>query len=89
MPEHEYLDLLPDEGDAMNAIVGASIIYRPGLGPNAGRKALTLQTVPASSKDTKPNELVSQQAGFSLHAGSLAGRPSARPVSPGSLYWWQ
>jgi hypothetical protein len=68
-PEHEYLDLLPDEDDAMNAIVGASITYRLAFGPNAGKKALTLQTVPASEKQTKPNDLVSRQAGFSLHAG--------------------
>ncbi len=68
-PEHEYLDLLPDEDDAMNAIVGASITYRLAFGPNAGTKALTLQTVPATDKQTKPNELVSRQSGFSLHAG--------------------
>ena len=35
-PEHEYLDLLPDEGDAMSAIVSASITYRLAFGPNAG-----------------------------------------------------
>ena len=62
--------LLPDDGDAMSAIVGASITYRLAFGPNAGKKALTLQTVPAThDKTTQPNELVSRQAGFSLHAG--------------------
>ena len=35
-PERDYLDLLPDEDDAMNAIVGASITYRLAFGPNAG-----------------------------------------------------
>jgi len=74
-PEHDYLDLLPDEDDAMNAIVGASTeasdrTYRLALGPDAGRKALTLQMVPAADdKTTQPNELVSRQGGFSLHAG--------------------
>ncbi|MFQ5645019.1 MAG: transposase, partial [Thiogranum sp.] len=68
-PEHEYLDLMPDEDDAMNGIVGASITYRLAFGPNAGRKALTLKTVPATERPRKPNELVSRQAGFSLHAG--------------------
>ena len=34
--ETEYLDLSPDEDDAMNAIVGASITYRLAFGPNAG-----------------------------------------------------
>jgi hypothetical protein len=44
--EFQYLDLIQDEDDAMGAIVGASITYRLAFGPNAGRKALTLQTVP-------------------------------------------
>lgn len=35
-PEHEYLDLLPDEDDAMSTIVGASITYRLAFGPSAG-----------------------------------------------------
>ena len=68
-PEHEYLDLVPDEDNAMNAIVGASITYRLAFGANAGKKVMTLQTVPASTIETKPNELVSRQSGFSLHAG--------------------
>ncbi|XOV86979.1 MAG: transposase [Pseudomonadota bacterium] len=33
------------------------------------RKALTLQTVPVRTKSRKGNDLVSKQAGFSLHAG--------------------
>ena len=37
---------MQDEEDAMGAIVGASITYRLAFGPNAGRKGLTLQTVP-------------------------------------------
>ena len=40
--ETEYLDLIPNEDDAMNDIIGASIIYRLVFGLNAGRKALTL-----------------------------------------------
>jgi hypothetical protein len=49
--ESEYLDLIQDEDDAMGAIVGASTdasdrTYRLAYGPNAGRIALTLQTVP-------------------------------------------
>ena len=65
----EYLDLMQDEDDAMGAIVGASITYRLAFGPNAGRKALTLQTVPVRTEQRKGDDLVSQQAGFSLHAG--------------------
>jgi len=67
--ESEYLDLMPDEQDAMNAIVGASLTYRLAFGPRAGQKALTLQMVPATDQEVKTNELVSHQAGFSLHAG--------------------
>ena len=39
------------------------------FGPNAGRKALTLQAVPASDTRQQSSELVSKQSGFSLHAG--------------------
>ena len=53
----------------MGAIVGASITYRLAFGPNAGRKALTLQTVPVRTESRKGDDLVSKQAGFSLHAG--------------------
>jgi hypothetical protein len=72
--ESEYLDLMQDEEDAMGAIVGASTdasdrTYRLAFGPNAGRKALTLQTVPVRTEQRKGDDLVSQQAGFSLHAG--------------------
>jgi hypothetical protein len=67
--ESEYLNLMQDEEDAMGAIVGASITYRLAFGPNAGRKALTLQTVPVRTESRKGDDLVSKQAGFSLHAG--------------------
>ena len=53
----------------MGAIVGASITYRLAFGPNAGRKALTLQTVPVRTEPNKGSDLVTKQAGFSLHAG--------------------
>jgi|TARA_B110000503_G_scaffold110558_1_gene165447 hypothetical protein len=67
--ETEYLDLLPEEGDAMHRIIGASITYRLAFGTNAGKKALTLQAVPTNDYRAKSSELVSKQAGFSLHAG--------------------
>ena len=40
--ETEYLDLIPDEDDAMSGIIGASITYRLAFGPHAGKKVLTL-----------------------------------------------
>jgi hypothetical protein len=67
--ESEYLDLMPEKDDALHSIIGASVTYRLAFGPNAGRKALTLQGVLASDKRMKPSELVSKQSGFSLHAG--------------------
>ena len=67
--ETEYLDLVPEEEDAMHEIIGASISYRLAFGPNAGRKALTLQAVPISDTRQRSSELVSKQSGFSLHAG--------------------
>ena len=75
--ESEYLDLMQDEDDAMGAIVGASITYRLAFGPNAGRKALTLQTVPVRTEQRKADDLVTKQAGFSLHAG-IACRANQR-----------
>jgi hypothetical protein len=40
--------LYSDAEDAMSSTVGASISYRMIFGPNAGKKALTLQTLPAT-----------------------------------------
>lgn len=57
--ESEYLDLYTDEEDAMPDIVGASISYRLAFGPNAGKKALTLQTRPATSESGNHDERVS------------------------------
>jgi hypothetical protein len=62
--DSEYLDLAQGEGDAMGAIIGASITYRLTFGPNAGRKALTLQTVPVRTEPRKGSHLVTKLAGF-------------------------
>ena len=53
----------------MHGIISASITYRLAFGPNAGKKALTLQAVPVSDGQARQADLVSKQAGFSLHAG--------------------
>ena len=66
--ESAYLDLQTDDDDAMVNIVGASISYRLAFGPNAGKKALTLQTLPTSDTEDL-RSLVTKQSGFSLHAG--------------------
>ena len=67
--EAEYLDLMHEQENAMHGIIGASITYRLAFGPNTGRKALTLQAVPANNGRKKMGELVSKQAGFPLHTG--------------------
>ena len=43
--------------------------YRLAFGPNAGKKALTLQTLPSIDDSGLRDEQVSKRAGFSLHAG--------------------
>ena len=67
--ESECLDLMQDEEDAMGALRDASINDCPALDPNAGRKALTLQTVPVRTESRKGDDLVSKQEGFSLRGG--------------------
>ena len=67
--ESAYLDLYNDEEDALPDIVGASINYRLAFGPNAGKKALTLQTLPSIDESGQRDEQVSKRSGFSLHAG--------------------
>ena len=66
--ESAYLDLQTGDDDAMVNIVGASISYRLAFGPNAGRKALTLQTLPTSDTEDL-RSLVTEPSGFSLHTG--------------------
>jgi hypothetical protein len=45
-----------------------SLAYRVAMGPRAGQKVFTLQTVPAAAPE-EPKQGVAQTAGFSLHAG--------------------
>ena len=64
-PEHEHLDFEPAE--ALDQLVSASIHYRVAIGPNAGKKALTLRTVPARPEPFA-STLLATQPGFSRHA---------------------
>jgi Putative transposase len=63
--ENSYLDL--EAGGAMDDLLGHSITYRVAVGPQAGRKVFSLQTVAARAEAPRPG--VAQYAGFSLHAG--------------------
>ncbi len=66
-PDHDFLDFEP--GEPFDQLVGASIHYRIAIGPNAGRKALTLRTVPARP-EAFASTLLAKQPGFSLHAST-------------------
>jgi hypothetical protein len=69
--ENTYLQIEPPDESAMNDLLGHSITYRIAVGPQAGRKAFTLQTIPAREQDhDHPN--LAKTAGFSLHAGIAA-----------------
>jgi ribosomal protein S27E len=65
--ESSYLELNPDAGGALNDLIGHSITYRVAVGPRAGQKVFSLQTVPA--RGDEHGKGVAQYAGFSLHAG--------------------
>ena len=64
-PAHDYLDFEP--GEALDQLIGASIHYRIAIGPNAGKKALILRTVPAQPEPFA-STLLARQPGFSRHA---------------------
>ena len=66
-PGHEHLDFEPAE--ALDQLIGASIHYRIAIGPNAGKKALLLRTVPARPEPFA-STLLARQPGFSLHAAT-------------------
>jgi len=67
--ENSFLTTDPEAGGPMNDLIGHSITYRVAMGPRAGQKVFTLQTVPAQSEE-EPRRGVAQYAGFSLHAGT-------------------
>jgi hypothetical protein len=56
----------------MDQLLGHSITYRIAVGPQAGRKVFTLQTLPASDPEEQYSDTAGKIAGFSLHAGVAA-----------------
>lgn len=65
--ESSHLARAPGDDAALEHLQGHSITYRIALGPQEGRKAFTLQTVPA--REQSPRPFLASHAGFSLHAG--------------------
>ena len=65
--ENPFLTVDSPVGAGLGDLLGHSITYRIALGPHRGRKAFTLQTLPAAAEfiDGK----LARAAGFSLHAG--------------------
>jgi hypothetical protein len=62
-----------DLGDpGLGTLRAHSITYRIAVGPNAGRKALTLRTLPGREEESSPG-LLARADGFSLHAGVTVG----------------
>ena len=70
--ENSYLASDAVEDDPMNPLLGHSITYRIAVGPQAGRKVFTLQTLPACDPEDQFGDTVGKVAGFSLHAGVAA-----------------
>jgi len=60
------------EAGALDDLIGHSITYRIAVGPRAGQKVFTLQTVPAQPEG-EGRHGAAEASGFSLHAGA-AGR---------------
>ena len=68
--ENSYLSGDGVEGGALDQLLGHSITYRIAVGPHAGRKVFTLQTLPDCNEPF--DNQVGKMAGFSLHAGVAA-----------------
>jgi hypothetical protein len=65
--ESSHLELDLNADGPMHDLLGHSITYRVAVGPRAGQKVFSLQSVPARAEE--PRKGVAQYAGFSLHAG--------------------
>ena len=70
--ETSYVSSDTVDEDPMNQLLGHSITYRIAVGPQAGRKVSTLQTLLASDPDDDFTDTLGEVAGFSLHAGVAA-----------------
>ena len=67
--EHGFLTLNASDDSTLDELRGHSITYRIALGPHAGRKALTLQTLPSRGEFEQG---LARANGFSRHAGVVA-----------------
>ncbi len=70
--ENSYLASDAVDEDPMTQLLGHSVTYRIAVGPQAGRKVFTLQTLPACEPEDQFGDTPGLVAGFSLHAGVVA-----------------
>jgi hypothetical protein len=68
--ESTCLSELALDDEPMDALLAHSITYRIAVGPRAGRKVFTLQSLPAG--DEGSGAAAGKVGGFSLHAGVAA-----------------
>ena len=68
-----YMAETDDTDNAMSPLQSAACTYRIALGPRAGHKMLSLQTVPSFEAQDTPQSCANQQ-GFSLHAAVRCAR---------------
>ena len=66
--EEDHLQFELEEDDSLARLQAGAATYRFTLGPNKGKKALTLKTSPDEDHQSKQG-LVAKNSGFSLHAG--------------------
>ena len=74
-PEQPWLDL--EVRDALDALGAASIQYRIAIGPQSGRKALTLKLAAPPATSSVPKPFTVARDGFSLNA-AVACAPHQR-----------
>lgn len=71
--DDETLCLGVDDDDSLAKLQAGAVGYRFAMGPNKGKKALTLRTVGERDHESRRG-LVAASSGFSLHAGvAIAG----------------
>ncbi len=64
--EHPYFDF--SEADVQDTFNAASVRYRIAIGPNSGKKTLTLRSDALIRTDTQPKPFTVNRDGFSLNA---------------------
>lgn len=78
--ENDYLVLDGADDDSLSVLQSHSITYRIAIGPQAGRKVFSLQTLPPIDIDEMHSAAVGQVAGFNIQAGVAARADQRRKL---------